>query len=54
MDIGLKNDALVHISEISDKYVNNVSDVLSIGDVKKFKVKAVDIEKGRIQLTLKG
>lgn len=53
VDIGLKNDALVHISEISNSYVKNVSDFLEIGDIKKFKVKEVDVEKGRIQLSLK-
>ncbi len=53
VDIGLKNDALIHISQISTSFVSNVLDVLSIGDVKKFKVKDVDVNKGRIQLTLK-
>lgn len=53
VDIGLKNDALVHISEISNSFVKNVSDFLEIGDIKKFKVKEVDVEKGRIQLSLK-
>ena len=53
VDIGLKNDALVHISQISDQFVSNVLDVLAIGDVKKFKVKELDVEKGRIQLTLR-
>ncbi|MGL5020855.1 MAG: Tex family protein [Mycoplasmatales bacterium] len=53
VDIGLKNDALVHISQISNNFVSNVSDILSIGDVKTFKVKEIDVEKGRIQLTLR-
>lgn len=53
VDIGIKNDGLIHISELSDKYVKDVSDVLKIGDIKDFKVKEVDLEKGRIQLTLK-
>lgn len=53
VDVGLKNDALIHISQVSNTFVKNVADVLKIGDVKTFKVKEVDLKKGRIQLTLR-
>lgn len=53
VDIGLKNDALIHISELSNNYVKSVQDIISIGQIKKFRVKAIDTKKGRIQLSLK-
>lgn len=52
VDIGLKNDALIHISQISNQFVKSVSDFLKIGDVLTFKIKEVDIKRGKIQLTL--
>lgn len=54
VDIGLKNDALVHISEISDKFVSDVMSVLKMGDIKKFKIIKIDMEKEKINLSLKG
>ena len=45
-------DGLVHISEISDKHIDNVSDVMKIGDVVKVKVKKID-EHGRVSLTMR-
>lgn len=53
VDIGIKNDALIHISQLSDKYIKEVTDVVNIGDIKDFIVTEVDIEKGRVQLSLK-
>ncbi len=53
VDIGLKNDGLVHISELSNSFVKNVSDVVQIGDIKTFKVKEILLEQGKIQLSLK-
>ncbi len=53
VDIGLKNDALIHVSQISDSFVTQVSDFLSINDVKEFTVLEIDEQKGRIQLSLK-
>lgn len=53
VDIGIKNDGLIHISEISDQYIKDVTDVLKIGDIRDFRVKDVDIDKGRVQLSLK-
>ena len=54
VDIGVHQDGLVHISELSDKYVKHPSQVVSLGDVVKVKVLSVDIKKKRIALTMKG
>ena len=54
IDIGLKNDALLHISQISQKIVSHPSDVLSINqNLENIKVLSVDLEKQRVGLTLK-
>ena len=54
VDIGLKNDALIHISEISDKFIDDPSKVLSVGQIIKVKIKEVDKDRGRVGLTRKG
>ncbi len=54
IDLGVHQDGLVHISEISDSYIKHPSDVLKVGDVLKVKIKGVDVKKNRISLTLKG
>ena len=53
VDIGLKNDALLHISEISDAFVSDPSKVLSVGQIIKVKIKEVDTERQRVGLTRK-
>jgi uncharacterized protein len=53
IDIGVKHDGLVHISELSDKYVKNPRDIVSVGDIVKVKVMSVDVAKKRISLTMK-
>ena len=53
IDIGLKNDALVHISEITDKYIKHPSEVLSVGEIVKCYVLNIDKDKKRVSLTLK-
>ena len=53
IDIGLKNDALVHISEITDKYIKHPSEILNVGDIVKCYVLDIDKEKKRVSLTLK-
>lgn len=53
VDIGVHQDGLVHISQISEKRIKHPSDVLNVGDVIKVRVLAVDAEKGRISLTMK-
>ncbi len=54
VDIGVHQDGLVHISQLSDKYVKHPMDVVSIGDIVKVKVLEVDSNKKRISLTMKG
>lgn len=54
IDIGVHHDGLVHISQISDKYIKHPSEVLKVGQVVKSKVLSVDEKSGRISLTLKG
>lgn len=53
VDIGVHQDGLVHISQISDNYVKHPSDVLKVGDAVKVKVLGVDTVKKKISLTLK-
>ncbi|MEG9430341.1 MAG: Tex family protein [Christensenellaceae bacterium] len=53
VDIGVHQDGLVHISQISDNYVKHPSEVLKVGDIVKVKVLGVDKEKKKISLTLK-
>lgn len=53
VDIGVKNDGLVHISEISNKYIRHPMDVLSVGDTVKVRILGVDHEKQKISLTMK-
>ena len=54
VDIGVKSDGLVHISELSDKYVKNPMDVVSVGDIVKVRVLKVDLEKHKVSLSMKG
>ncbi len=53
VDIGVHQDGLVHISEISDRFVKHPSEVLSVGDRVKVRVLGVDLKKNRISLTMK-
>jgi protein Tex len=52
VDIGVKQDGLVHISKLSDKYVKHPLDVVSVGDVVKVWVEDVDVAKGRVALSM--
>lgn len=54
VDIGVHQDGLVHISQLSDQFVKHPSDVVKVGDVVDVKVMAVDLPKKRISLTMKG
>ena len=54
VDIGVKYDGLVHISELSDKYVRNPSEVVSVGDVVKVKVIKVDMDRKKVALSMRG
>ena len=53
VDIGVHQDGLVHISEISDKYIKHPSEVLKVGDIVKVVVLSVDPVKKRISLSMK-
>jgi uncharacterized protein len=53
VDIGVHQDGLVHISQISDKYIKHPLEVVSVGDIVEVKVISVDLNKKRIQLTMK-
>ena len=54
VDIGLKNDALLHISQISEKRITSIMDVLSVNQqLKKIRILELDVEKQRISLSLK-
>ena len=53
VDIGVKHDGLVHISEMSDKYVKNPSEIVSVGDIVKVKVIGIDREKQKVKLSMK-
>ena len=53
VDIGVHQDGLVHISQISKKFIKHPSDVLKVGDVVEVKILSVDIDKKRISLTMK-
>jgi uncharacterized protein len=52
VDIGVKNDGLVHISNMSQKYIKNPLDVVSVGDVISVKILGIDPERGRINLSM--
>ena len=53
VDIGVKHDGLVHISEMSDKFIKNPSDIVSVGDVIKVKVIKIDQERQKVGLSMK-
>ncbi|HHW49776.1 MAG TPA: RNA-binding transcriptional accessory protein [Clostridiaceae bacterium] len=54
VDIGVHHDGLVHISELSDKYVRNPMEVVSVGDIVKVRVINVDVQRKRISLSMRG
>lgn len=54
VDIGVKNDGLVHISELSDKYVKNPSDVVKVSDIVKVKIIDIDKKRNKVALSMKG
>ena len=53
VDIGIKDKGLVHISEVSNTFVKDINEVLSVGDEVKVKVLSVDKDRGRISLSIK-
>lgn len=53
VDIGVKNDGLVHVSQLSDKFVKHPMDVVSVGDTVKIRIIGIDKERGKVSLTMK-
>ena len=53
VDIGVKHDGLVHISEMSNSYVKNPSDVVSVGDIVRVKVIGIDQDRQKVKLSMK-
>jgi uncharacterized protein len=53
VDVGVHQDGLVHISELSDRFVKDPREVVKAGDVVKVRVKEVDVARKRIALTMK-
>ena len=53
VDIGVKHDGLVHISEMSNNYVKNPAEIVSVGDIVKVKVIGIDNEKQKVKLSMK-
>jgi uncharacterized protein len=53
VDIGVKQDGLVHVSQMADRYVRNPLEVVSVGDVVEVRVISLDLERGRIGLSMK-
>ena len=53
VDIGVKHDGLVHISEMSDKFIKNPSEIVSVGDIVKVKVIKIDKERQKVGLSMK-
>jgi uncharacterized protein len=54
VDIGIKNDGLVHISQLSNRYVKHPTEVVAVGDTVTVWVIGIDAKKGRVSLTMKG
>lgn len=53
VDIGVHQDGLVHVSQITNKFIKHPSEVLSVGDIVNVKILSVDLAKKRISLTMK-
>jgi uncharacterized protein len=53
VDIGVKNDGLVHISQLSNKFIKHPMDVVSVGDTVKVKIISIDYDKKKVGLTMK-
>ncbi|ABR47024.1 RNA binding S1 domain protein [Alkaliphilus metalliredigens QYMF] len=53
VDIGVKQDGLVHVSQLSNKFVKNPMDVVSVGDEVEVKIIGIDVERGKVSLSMK-
>jgi len=53
VDIGVKQDGLVHISQLANRYVKNPFEVVKVGDVVQVRVVSVDTQRGRVALSMR-
>ncbi|KJS20830.1 MAG: hypothetical protein VR72_13835 [Clostridiaceae bacterium BRH_c20a] len=53
VDIGVKQDGLVHISQLGEKYIKHPMEIVAVGDIVKVKVLEVDVNRGRVSLTMR-
>ncbi|KJS88876.1 MAG: hypothetical protein JM58_00185 [Peptococcaceae bacterium BICA1-8] len=53
VDIGVKQDGLVHLSQLGEKYIKHPMEVVAVGDIVKVKVLEVDVNRGRVSLTMR-
>jgi len=53
IDLGLKNDGLIHISELADRFIKHPNEVVELGDIVNVKIIKIDKERGRVSLSLK-
>ena len=54
VDLGMKENGLIHISQLSERFISSPADVVSIGQNVRVRVMDIDISRGRIALTMKG
>ena len=54
VDIGVHQDGLVHVSQLSERFVKHPSEVVSVGDIVNVKILGVDLQKKKISLSMKG
>ncbi len=54
VDIGVHQDGLVHISQMTDRFIKHPMEVVNVGDIVEVRVRSVDLAKKRIALTMKG
>ena len=54
VDIGIKNDGLVHISQLSDRFIKDPKEVVKVSDIVKVKIIDIDVERGKVGLSMKG
>ena len=54
VDIGIKNDGLVHVSQMSDKFIKHPKDLVKVADIVDVKIIGIDKERGKVALSMKG
>ena len=54
VDIGIKNDGLVHISQLSDRFIKDPKEIVKVSDIVKVKIIDIDVERGKVGLSMKG